>query len=188
MTAISTEHSSSINALEFAAWAVGEINSNIKRAQLAEFVVGKALGCLERYHEEWNAFDLEYRKQRIEVKSSGYGTPPFYPTKLPPKPKFDIKARRWAWSNKNQEFLGKGEPTRFSDVYVFAATIGTTRETFHPFDTLGWEFYVASTEQLDKLFPNQKTVSASALESIFGKTNFVTLRAVVDKAIGETNE
>ncbi|MBV6635814.1 MAG: hypothetical protein KI788_07920, partial [Mameliella sp.] len=176
-----------INTLEFAAWALGEINSNLKRALLAEFIVGKSLGCLARYHEEWNAFDLDYKGKRVEVKSSGYGTPPFLPTKYPPKPNFDIAKRVWAWSNRDNEFVGSGDPQRFSDAYVFAATLGTSSNDFAPFETVGWEFYVAPTKRLDADFPSQKTISANTLERTFGKLSFDQLKDAVDQAIGETN-
>lgn len=174
-----------IDLKEFANWALGEINSNMKRALLAEFIVGKTLGCLKDNHQEWDFFDLTYQNKKIEVKSSGYGTPPFLPTKDVPKPRFDIAPRTWAWSNEAHDFVGDGSPQRSSDLYIFAATLGKDAKEFQPQKLRQWQFHVALTKTLNAEFGAQKTISGAVLHNRFGTVYYGELKSTVDHAIGE---
>lgn len=169
----------------FAAWAMGEINSNIKRAVLAEYLVANALGVLTENHGEWDYYDINYHGVKIEVKSSGFSTPPFWPTKSVPIPKFDIAERKWSWSNEIGDFLSKGVPSRAAEIYVFAATLGRDKESFDPFTPDGWTFCVAPTETLNKKYGPQKTVTFNSLTAHFDWVDANQLKDRVDRILGE---
>ena len=63
------------NLLSFWQWSSSDIVSNATRGILAEYIVGKALGCIkeEDIRDEWGAYDLATQAGvRIEVKSAAY--------------------------------------------------------------------------------------------------------------------
>ena len=47
-----------------------DVQSNGNRSVFAEFMVGKALGCLDQPRVEWDSVDLHYGEFGIEVKAS----------------------------------------------------------------------------------------------------------------------
>ena len=163
----------------FARWALADVNSNLKRSLLAEYIVHTALETGSTAHEEWGSHDVTYAGMRIEVKSSGFGTPPFI-AKTKPVPKFDIRQRTHAWSNAAGEWSAIGEPQRHCDAYVFAVTLATTEHDFSPYDTGQWTFVVAATSRIDAIFGSQKTVSLPALEKHFSRCDFEQLKSCVD--------
>ena len=63
------------NLLSFWQWSSSDVVSNATRGILAEYMVGKALGCIkeEDIRDEWGAYDLATQAGvRIEVKSAAY--------------------------------------------------------------------------------------------------------------------
>ena len=57
---------------DFWVWAYSDILSNRNRAVFAEFLVGTALGVVGSPRIEWDASDLTYHGNHIEVKASAY--------------------------------------------------------------------------------------------------------------------
>ena len=39
-------------------WAMSDLDSNTMRGTVAEFIVGRALGCTEKVRDEWRSYDL----------------------------------------------------------------------------------------------------------------------------------
>jgi len=61
--------------LSFWQWSSSDIVSNTTRGILAEYIVGKAFGCIsnEDVRNEWGAYDLKtHSGVSVEVKSSPY--------------------------------------------------------------------------------------------------------------------
>ncbi len=62
------------NVVSFWCWAYSELNNNIVRSVLAEYIVASALGITkepgEEYRQMWRPYDLMYQNMRIEVKSA----------------------------------------------------------------------------------------------------------------------
>ena len=56
---------------DFWSWAYSDLFSNTVRPMFAEYLVGHALGVLDRPRVEWIAYDFLNGK-KIELKSSGY--------------------------------------------------------------------------------------------------------------------
>lgn len=57
---------------DFWSWAYSDILNNTDRAVFAEYVVGTALGVTDAPRVEWDAVDLRYGDNTIEVKSAAY--------------------------------------------------------------------------------------------------------------------
>ena len=63
------------NLLSFWQWSSSDVVSNATRGILAEYIVGKALGCIrnEDVRDEWGAYDLKTQTGvSVEVKSAAY--------------------------------------------------------------------------------------------------------------------
>ena len=172
-----------IDRSNFFRWALSEINSNLKRGLLAEYLTAEALGIEKGVHEEWGSHDLEYKGKRVEVKSSGYGTPPFLKTKSPVVPKFDIRKRVGAWSNKTNTWEKYGEPERHNDVYVFAFTLAKSALEYKPFEKNSSNFVTAPTRKINSLYGDQSTVGIGSLFRNFGIVQFSNLKNEIDKPI-----
>ena len=58
----------------FQKWAAGNLVDNRNRGIFAEWMVGKALNCVDAgsCRIEWDSFDLLYGDMKVEVKASGY--------------------------------------------------------------------------------------------------------------------
>jgi hypothetical protein len=56
---------------DFWAWAFSDLVANTTRSAFAEFLVGHALGVLDRPRVSWDAVDLRYGEHKIEVKAAG---------------------------------------------------------------------------------------------------------------------
>ena len=50
--------------------AYSDIMGNLNRSVFAEFVVASALGIQDKCRIEWDAYELEYQRKKIEVKCS----------------------------------------------------------------------------------------------------------------------
>jgi len=62
-----------IRTNEFIEWAFSDLLTNALRGVLAEYIVGKSIGALDKKRVEWDAYDLEMNDGiKIEVKSSAY--------------------------------------------------------------------------------------------------------------------
>lgn len=177
---------SQLDRKDFAAWALSEINSNLKRGLLAEYLVACALKVESKKHEDWNGHDLDYRGQRIEVKSSGFSSPPFISTLKKPHPSFDIKRRLYCWNGETLKMEKYDTPQRFNDIFVFAYTLATTESEYRPFSLTCWEFIVAPTKKIDALFGNQKSVALNQLKRFFQPLSFDFLKIEIDRLEGST--
>ena len=174
-----------VSAGLFAGWALASINSNLKRAILGEYIVHLALETASTEHEEWNWYDVAYADLKIEVKTSGFVTPPFAETKRKPVPSFDIKKRVRAWENDTNKLRYYDTPSRPSDVYIFAVLCGVTKQDYDPFDLSCWRFVVAPTVVLNSTFGDQLTVSLPRLRQLFPYLRFDQLRHEIDRLISE---
>lgn len=99
---------------DFWSWAYSDIMYNTVRPIFAEFLVGVALGVIDKPRVEWNAFDFSYKGKKIEIKSAAY-----LQSWRQPKVsavRFDI-AQKDGWSAETNKFAGISK--RNADCYVF---------------------------------------------------------------------
>jgi hypothetical protein len=163
--------------IDFWRWAYSDVRSNTVRPLVAEFLVGKALGCLEDCgRREWAAWDHEYRGKRIEVKSAGF-VQSWSPAKKSAI-KFRIESAKNAWCAKEEKYLGPG---RHAHIYVFALNTQTDRELAGLLDENDWQFFVVPVSVLDDRFPYQKSIGLVSLKKCVESVDLPKVRAAVDQ-------
>ena len=157
-------------------WVASDLLNNTSRGNLAEFIVGRALGIPDPLRATWEEYDLETADGlRIEVKSSAYIQG--WGQKQHSTPRFDIRASH-SW---DKEQAGRAtEIARHSDVYVFSLLHHKDQATIDPMDLTQWTFYVLSTAVLDAERPGQKTIGLNPLRSLGAEgVDFEGLREAV---------
>ena len=165
---------------DFWAWAFSNVLTNNLRGIFAEFLVGTALGILEAGRTEWDAFDLIYREEGIEVKSSAYlqswdqgGKPSAIGWNIAEHYSFDPETGDWTKK--------KG---RSAKCYVLC--VYTEREDRSPSKVLDldrWEFYVLPTAVIDRELATQKTVGHNRIKSLAEAVPYSRLKERVDEAL-----
>lgn len=151
---------------DFWAWSSSDLFSNSLRGVLAEFIVGTALDCIRDTDTrlEWDAHDLVTAHGiRIEVKSTAYLQS--WGSAKPSSLRFGI-GKTLGWDARTNVF--GTEPKRQADVYVFCVFTTEDRSAADPLAVDQWEFYVIATAELDRVLPEQKTVSLSMLSRLDG--------------------
>jgi hypothetical protein len=163
--------------IEFWRWAYSDMRSNTVRPLVAEYLVGRALGCLEECgRREWAAWDHEYRGKRIEVKSAGYVQAWSPATKSAIK--FGIESAKNAWCAKEEKYLGPG---RHAHIYVFALNTQTDRELAGLLDEKDWRFFVVPVAILNERFSCQKSISLGSLKKCVELVDLSMLKEAVDQ-------
>ena len=107
-------------------WAHNDFLSNAQRGILAEFIVGKALNCLNEKRLEWNAYDLVTTSGiKVEVKSAAYIQ--LWEQSKMSEIRFDI-AQKKSWFAETNTFHKISE--RSADVYVFSVLSEKDRKLY----------------------------------------------------------
>ncbi len=165
-----------IGKVEFWNWAYSDFLSNSLRGILAEFVVGSALGCLDKQRKEWDAYDLFYKNKRIEVKCAAYLQT--WEQKEHSVIRFDI-AEKASWYADENKYAEKIE--RPADYYVFSVFSETDRNLANPLDVEQWFFLIMTKAQIAQHFGRNKTVGLSAIEKLGVKRlNYQDLKHHID--------
>jgi hypothetical protein len=184
MTSAVFSEEASTRQQKFATWALGEINSNIKRALLAEYIVANALTVDSLYHNQWEDFDLMVAGVSIEVKSSGIITPPFPTPYRNRNPRFDIAARSQFWSHEENRRINYSSPTRPAKCYIFCLHTPEEESCFRPFDFDQWEFCICITEIINAIFSSQKSASWNRLLTVGQHSKFSDLKDSFANVLG----
>ncbi len=152
-----------LNVLDFWKWSASDLLTNRQRGILAEFIVASSLNLTNKPREEWDEYDLiTHEGIKIEVKSASYIQS--WEQEEYSKINFGIQPTiKW---NGNQR---TNEKVRQSDVYIFCLLAHKDYKTINPLDLSQWEFYILTTDVLNKKVPKQKTISLSSLLSLSPK-------------------
>lgn len=165
--------------LDFWQWAYSDILSNRNRSIFAEFLVGSALGVLEKPRLEWDYTDLRYKNHTIEVKSSAYLQSWDQQGKLS-KITFDIAPKK-GWDAEKNEYLNTIK--RYSDLYVFCLLKEQDREKINPLDVKQWTFYVVETNEINTAFGKQKSVVLGRVEWLVEGIPYEELQTTIEQMI-----
>jgi hypothetical protein len=150
------------NLMSFWRWSSSDLVGNALRGMLAEFIVASAVDCTANTRKEWDAFDLETPEGiKIEVKSGAY-LQSWHQENLS-SIQFNIQPTL-GWNATSNTYATKRE--RQSDVYVFSVLSHKNKETVDPLNLDQWEFYVISTEALNRAVGDQKTIGLSSLKQL----------------------
>lgn len=144
-----------VNLLNYWQWAYSDLIGNTERGSLAEYIVSLACENDNEIRVNWDAYDLELKNGiKVEVKSSAYLQT--WKQKKYTKPLFGInKTKAWNYI----ENVYDDETKRQADIYVFALLAHKDKSSVNPLDINQWEFYVLSTEKLNKVMGDCKTIS-----------------------------
>ena len=164
--------------LDFWQWSGSDLVNNALRGKLAEFIVKKALRITGGIRIEWDAYDLEYKDKKIEVKSSAFIQS--WDQKCHSKISFGVQPTHLWIDNGNYA----DDIYRQSDIYVFCVLSHKDRKTIDPLNLDQWEFYVIRTHSLNSKIGNQKTITLSSLKQLEPlHTSFDDLKKVIDSII-----
>ena len=171
------------NLLSFWQWSSSDVVSNYTRGILAEYIVGKALGCIkdDDVRDEGRAYDLDTQAGvRIEVKSAAY-VQSWKQSRLS-KISFNVP-KTFGWDRETNKF--DTEKKRQADVYVFALLFHKDKETVNPLDISQWEFFVLLTKVLDQRERSQHSITLPSLKKLTDSVSFFELVQAIDKAKNE---
>ena len=176
-----------INKNKFWEWAFTDCVSNSLRGVLAEFIVGKAVQCLDRPRVEWDDYDLKTKDGiKIEVKSSAYVQSWHVKESKPSQINFDIASKK-GWSSETR--ITSKEAKRSANVYVFCVLKEKNHELVDPLDLDQWFFLVLSTKTINESLGNQKSVSLARLEKLGCiRLRFDNLASEIDSVAREYND
>lgn len=147
------------NLLDFWRWSTSDLVGNAMRGVLAEYLVTFAVGSDGGTRTEWDAYDIKTASGvKIEVKSGAY-LQSWAQIKLSTI-QFDIKPTYSRDSEGN--ILGTTQ-VRQADVYVFCVLAHKEKLTIDPLNLDQWDFYILSTEELNRQLGNQKSIGLNSL-------------------------
>ena len=164
--------------LDYWKWSVSDLISNTTRGTFAEFIVAMAMESdLSGVREEWDAYDIETKDGiKIEVKTSAYLQT--WIQKDYSKINFSIKPAYYWNAETNETSKEKSRP---SDIYVFCVLKHKDKNTVNPLILEQWDFYVISTDKINKIFGNQGTLQLNSIEKITKCVNYNELKDKIKK-------
>jgi hypothetical protein len=148
-----------ISLLAFWQWGFSDITNNTTRGILAEFIVAHALECKTQVRETWDSYDLiTPQGVKVEVKSASY-LQSWYQKKLST---IQFKCPKTiAWDAQTNTY--QSEKERQADIYIFAVFTHKVKSSLNPLDVSQSEFYVITTQRLNEIALNQKTITLNKL-------------------------
>ncbi len=158
-------HSKEFTVLDFWQYGFSNLNANVLRGALAEFLVENALHDPDDIvlRNPWGDSDVEYKGMKIEVKCCSY---------LQDWDQDKLSTIRWSGLKAKDLYWGKavnGEYTEMeasykSDIYVLSLLHHKETETLNILDLNQWSFYVLSKEELRIISDDSSGVSLYRLE------------------------
>ncbi|MGW4722168.1 hypothetical protein [Streptomyces sp. NPDC004291] len=147
--------------LDFWRYAMPDLRTNTTRGLLAEFLVHRAVGAVER-NPEWDSFDvLAPDGLRIEVKTSAY-LQAWGQARLSEIRFSRLRGRTWTPEG------GVSETQSYNaDVYVFALHTARTHSDYDPLDVGQWSFHVASRALVEAT--GQASLGLAAVRRLCGE-------------------
>lgn len=150
--------------LDFWRYGLSNLNSNVTRGALAEFIVENALKDLEdiELRNPWGDYDVEYNGKKIEVKCSSYlqdwdqgdlSKPVFSGLKAKELYYNDVVGKK---SEKDADYK--------ADIYVLCLFHHIETETLDILDLDQWSFYVLSKEQIKEISGDSSNLSLTKLK------------------------
>ena len=159
---------------------MSDLLDNANRGLLAEYLVGRALGCaFDHARQSWDDFDLLTPTDvRVEVKTTGRFQSWHVETSDTESrnPSF-TGLRGQALTPDRSKYQGNAEVR--ADVFVFCYHQGR-----QPLCIKEWEFYVVSGPRIDAL--QQKSIRLSRIRKLTHPLSFSTLRRAVELAWAES--
>jgi len=159
--------SKKFSVLEFWSYGFSNLNSNVLRGSLAEFIVENALKSNNQINvrNPWGDYDvLATNGKKIEVKCCSY-IQDWDQNELSKIGWSGLKAKSLHWSSAVNEF--PRDPADYkSDIYVFTLLKHQKPDTLNILDMDQWCFWVMSKDKLKEIAKNGNSVSLKRLEKL----------------------
>ena len=147
---------------------------------IAEFLVAKAIGNTKAENSGyWTAYDMSYKNQRVEIKSSVY-VHPWNKTRVSEVRSFSIEPTKNSyWSSEDKGY------ERQNDLYVFCLNTNKEIDKVDPLNIDFWEFYVVPTFVINEYAnPMQKSISYRVVKRLSGGgVSYSGLKDKIDEAV-----
>lgn len=157
--------SKKFSVLEFWQYGFSNLNSNILRGVLAEFLVENALKDKKEItiRNPWGDCDVMLDNgTKIEVKCCAYIQD--WDQKELSKISFSgLKAKSLYWSSAVSEYPREPEDYK-SDIYILSLLKHQDPDTLNILDMNQWCFYVLAKDELKRITKNGKSISIGKLE------------------------
>ncbi len=164
---------------QFWSWAYSDVLSNANRSVFAEYLVGSALGALDRPRVEWDSCDLLYCGKKIEVKASAYLQS--WQQKRLSYIAFDVAPHRALDGMTN---IMASESARTADCYVFCVFADRDRVSCRVTDPSRWMFHPVPTPLINRHLSGQKTARLSSIQRLSTPVPYHQLRTEIDRVLG----
>ena len=140
-------------------WAFSDLIGNTERGVIAEYLVAMASGSERPVRNSWEPYDIQSTNgKKIEVKSAAYVQS--WAQSKPSQIRFSIR-KTLEWVPEENRF-GK-DRKRHSDLYVFCVLTEKIKSEVNPLDIEQWEFYIMSTQLIDKELADSKSISLATV-------------------------
>lgn len=154
------------SVLDFWQYGFSNLNSNVLRGALAEFIVENALkeNTELEVRNPWGDYDVLYKGKKIEVKCCSY-IQDWDQSKLTTIQWSGLKARELYYSEAVTKFSELNKPADYkSDIYVLALLKHQEHSTLDILDMDQWCFYVLTKEKLRELSKDRASISLARIE------------------------
>ncbi len=172
----------SFSVIEFWQYGFSNLNSNVLRGALAEFLVENSLKNKVdiEVRNPWGDYDvLMSDGRKIEVKCCSY-IQDWDQKKLSSIIWSGLKAKTLYWSSAVNESSEAGPAEYKSDIYVLALLKHQDPSTLNILDMDQWCFYVLSKDKLKEISKNCSSISMARLQKFkIEPCHFNSLSAVV---------
>jgi len=151
---------------DFWQYGFSNLNSNVLRGALAEFLVENAIKDKQdiSIRNPWGDYDVKTKQGiRIEVKCSSY-IQDWDQHKLSNIIFSGLKARTLYWSSAVGDFPKDNKKEYKADIYILALLKHQDPMTLNILDLDQWCFYVLSKKQLKEVSSDKSSVSLARLE------------------------
>ena len=140
-------------------WAFSDLIGNTERGVIAEYLVAMASGSERPVRNSWEPYDIQSTNgKKIEVKSAAYVQS--WAQSKPSQIRFSIR-KTLEWVPEENRF-GK-DRKRHSDLYVFCVLTEKIKAEVNPLDIEQWEFYIMSTQLMDKELADSQSISLATV-------------------------
>lgn len=171
------------SVLDFWQYGFSNLNSNVLRGALAEFLVEQALKETDdiELRSPWGDFDVSYQGKKIEVKCCSY-LQDWDQNKLSKVVWSGLKAKELYYNDAVAKQSIK-EADYKADIYVLSLLHHQETETLDILDLNQWSFYVLSRGKIEEITKNGNSISLVRLEKHnISKSRFSNLMPTI-KAI-----
>jgi len=171
--------------LDFWQYGFSNLNSNVLRGPLAEFIVENLLKNRDEIgiRSPWDDYDILYKNKKIEVKCSSYIQD--WDQEDFSKIIFSgLKAKDLYWSKAVGEFNRDNKKEYKADIYVLCFVDHKDIETLDLLDLEQWSFFILTKEQLKNISNDGSSISLTRIEkNDVASIKYIEVKEYIDNII-----